>query len=141
MAINIHVAGCNGCRYHEFPYEAKPPITGSKNKIFKSVDDVNEVIQELINEAKFYNWKGKKFDVATSVAKQLPFFCCSNNVINKEYQRIIQRYVYCNETKTPAYNGDYGQQPSRWVAQYFILKNAFAYQEKTLIEKKNGSRR
>ena len=141
MAINIHLGSCNGCRFHNFPYEAKPPINRSGNKLFKSVEDINEVIQELINEAKYYNEKGKKFDVATSVAKQLPFFCCSNYVINKEYQRDIQRYIYCNETGTLAYNGSYGEQRSLWIQKYFILKNAFAYQDKNLIEKKNGSSR
>jgi hypothetical protein len=141
LAINIHLGVCSGCRFHNFPYEAKPPINGSKNKLFKSVEDVKESIKELINEVKYFNEKGKKFDVATNVAKQLPFFCCSNYVINKEYQRDIQRYIYCNETKIPAYNRDYGNQPFKWVQKYFILKNAFANQEKNLIEKNNASSR
>ena len=55
-----------------------------------------------------YNKQGKSFDTAISVAKQLPFFVCSNLIMNKEYQKAIEKYVYCSETSTPAYKGDYG---------------------------------
>ena len=40
--------------------------------------DVYDVIRILIEEVEEMNQKGKKFDVAVSVAKQLPFFVCVN---------------------------------------------------------------
>ena len=87
-----------------------------------------------------YNKQGKKFDTASSVAKQLPFFCCSNLLMKREYQKAIEKYVYCSETSTPAYKGDYGDQPHKWIQMYFILKQAFAIQQKQQIDKaKNGS--
>ena len=89
---------------------------------------------QLINEAEEWNKKGKNFDVALSVTKQLPFFCCPNQVLSKESQKAIQRYVYCNETGTQAYSGSYGEQPHKWLQQYFILKQAFAQKEKAQID-------
>ena len=125
---------CNGCEYHEFPSQATPPISGQGKKSFKTKDDVNAIIGQLINEAEEWNKKGKNFDVALSVTKQLPFFCCPNQVLSKESQKAIQRYVYCNETGTQAYSGSYGEQPHKWLQQYFILKQAFAQKEKAQID-------
>ena len=133
--MNVHLSSvCNGCNYHEFPYKATPPISGSREKLFKSKDDVNEVIGLLINEAEEWNEKGKNFDIGLSVTMQLPFFSCSNLILSKENQKAIQRYVYCNETGTQAYNGAYGEQPYKWLQQYFILKQAFAQKEKAQID-------
>ena len=135
MAINVHLSTvCNGCNYHEFPYQATPPISGQGSKTFKSKDDIDNVIEQLINEAEEWNKRGKSFDVALSVAKQLPFFCCPNKILNAEDQKVIQRYIYCNETGTQAYNGSYGDQPYKWLQQYFILKQAFAQKEKAQID-------
>ena len=133
--MNIHISSvCNGCLYHEFPYNATPPIAKSGEKYFNSMDDVYEIIGLLINEAEEWNKQGKNFDVALSVTKQLPFFCCPNLILNKENQKSIQRYVYCNETGTQAYNGSYGDQPHKWLQQYFVLKQAFAQKEKAQID-------
>ena len=132
---------CNGCKYHNgFPYKARPPLAKASEQVFESEDDVYDVIRILIEEVEEMNQKGKKFDVAVSVAKQLPFFVCVNLLMKKEYQKAIEKYVFCNETSTPAYKGDYGDQPFKWVQMYFILKQAFALQQKQQIDKaKNGS--
>ena len=52
-----------------------------------------------------------------------------------DYQKAIERYVFCNETSTQAYSGAYGQQPYRWLQMYFIIKQAFALKEQELINK------
>ena len=140
--MNVHLSSiCNGCKYHEFPYQATPPISGRGEKLFKSKDDVDEIIGLLVDETKQWNNEGKNFDIALSVSKQLPFFCCPNSVLTKDYQKSIQRYIYCNETGTQAYNGSYGEQPSRWVQEYFVIKQAFAQKEKAQIDgrRKNKS--
>ena len=135
MAINVHLSTvCNGCNYHEFPYQATPPISGQGSKTFKSKDDIDNVIEQLINEAEEWNKRGKSFDVALSVAKQLPFFCCPNKILNTEDQKVIQRYIYCKEFGVPAYPGAYGEQPGRWVEKSFVIKNALAKIEKDLID-------
>ena len=140
--MNVHSSLiCEDCRFHTFPYKANPPISGYGEKLFESKEDVNDIIGLLIDEAKEWNNRGKNFDIALSVSKQLPFFCCPNSVLTKDYQKSIQRYIYCNETGTQAYNGSYGEQPSRWVQEYFVIKQAFAQKEKAQIDgrRKNKS--
>ena len=83
------------------------------------------------------NKKGNEFDVAKSVNSQIPFFACRNKILNKEYQKDIQRYIYCKEFGVPAYKGAYGDQPSKWIEKSFVIKNALAKKEKDLID---GSR-
>ena len=140
--MNVHLTQvCNDCRFHEFPYKAKPPISGYGEQVFECKEDVYDIIQLLIDECKEWNQKGKEFDISKSVSKQLAFFSCPNIVLEKEYQKDIQRYVYCNETGTQAYSGSFGEQPSRWLAKYFILKQAFAQKQKVEIDgrRKNKS--
>ena len=128
--MNVHLTQvCEGCRFHEFPYKAVPPISGYGEQVFESEKDVYDIIQLLIDECREWNQKGKTFDIATSVSKQLAFFSCSNIILDKEFQKDIQRYVFCNETGTQAYSGSFGEQPSRWLAKYFILKQAFAQKQ------------
>ena len=135
---------CNGCNYHEFPYRATPPIDNLRETEFNSIEDVNKIILKLIEETNEWNLKGKSFNVAMSVAKQLPFFCCPNKVLRADFQQAIERYVFCNETSTQAYSGAYGEQPYRWIQMYFTIKKAFAYKEQEQIKKNqinNGSSR
>ena len=133
--MNVHLTQvCEDCKFHEFPYKAVPPISGHDEQVFECEDDVYDIIQLLIDECKEWNQKGKTFDIATSVSKQLAFFSCSNIVLNKEFQKDIQRYVFCNETGTPAYSGSFGEQPTKWLQKYFILKQAFAQKEKAQID-------
>ena len=133
--MNVHLTQvCEGCRFHEFPYKAKPPISGYGEQVFECKEDIYDVIQLLIDECKGWNQKGKTFDIAASVSKQLAFFSCSNIILGKEFQKDIQRYVFCNETGTPAYSGSFGEQPTKWLQKYFILKQAFAQKEKAQID-------
>ena len=133
--MNVHLTQvCEGCRFHEFPYKAKPPISGYGEQVFECKEDIYDVIQLLIDECKGWNQKGKTFDISMSVSKQLAFFSCSNIILNKEFQKDIQRYVFCNETGTPAYSGSFGEQPTKWLQKYFILKQAFAQKEKAQID-------
>ena len=43
-------------------------------RTFKNDDDVWEIIDLLIAEAKEFNEQGKEFDIAKSINAQLPFF-------------------------------------------------------------------
>ena len=65
-------------------------------------------------------------DPILDVFYQLPYFCCPNIILDKEIQEDIQRYVYCEDTKTQPYPGNYGDVPAKWMSIHFILKNAMA---------------
>lgn len=106
-----------------------------ETRTFNGVDEVWDVIDLLIEEVLEVNESGNKFDVSKSVNAQIPFFTCPNHLIEKEIQRDIQRYVYCTETSTPAYSGDFGKQPAIWVDRYFAIKQAFAKREQSQIQK------
>ena len=106
---------------------------------FESEEDVWEIIDLLIEEAKEFNEKGKSFDVAKSVNAQLPFFCCKNVIHDREIQKDIERYVYSEQFGIPPYPGSYGEQPAKWVDRAFIIKNALAKKQKDQIE--DGTRK
>ncbi len=103
-------------------------------RIFKCAEDVWEVIDLLINEAKEYNEKGKAFDIGKSVNAQLPFFCCRNIIQSKELQKDVERYIYSEQFGIPPYNGSYGEQPAKWVDKAFIIKNTLAKKQKDQID-------
>lgn len=124
--MNVHLGKCSGCNFHQFPYKAKPPVKNAELIQFNSIKDVKNVVKELINEVKFWNEKGKSFDIAQSIAKQLPFFCCSNSFLSHDLQKTISKYIYCQETGVQAYAGAYNEQPYRWVQEYFVIKEALA---------------
>ena len=129
---------CGGCPYHNFPYEADVPIliNGKRiKKVFACKDDVWKIVDLLIEEVHINNQGGNEFDISQSINAQLPFFTCKNIVIDKEIQRDIKRYVYCKDLGVSPYSGNFGEQPSRWVNKYFIIKKAFAKLEKDTINK------
>ena len=99
------------------------------------MEDVWDVVDLLIKEIYENNQKGKEFDVAQSINAQLPFFTCRNIMLDNSIQRDIQRYIYCNETSVPPYSGGFDNQPALWLERYFIIKNALAKRDNTLIEK------
>ena len=101
---------------------------------FESINDVWKVIDILADEVHQNNESGKKFDVASSIAAQIPFFACYNVFIDKEIQKDIQRYIYCTQTGVSPYKGDYGDQPALWVDRFFIIKGAIAKNEKRIID-------
>ena len=121
---------CGGCPYCEFPYEAQLPVkseNGYEKRNFKTQDDVWAVIDLIAQETRSFNEeKGKEFDVVKSIVSQIPFFTCFNHIIDKKYLKLLNKYLYCTETGTPAHSGDYGDQPARWVQYFFIIKNAMA---------------
>ena len=95
-----------------------------EKRTFNSKDDVWDVINLIIEETEEMNEMGKSFDVAKSIDSQLPFFTCKNVISNRTYHKDIERYIYCENFKTPAYPGSYGEQPSRWVQKTYIIKKA-----------------
>jgi len=70
---------------------------------------------------------------------QLPYFVCQNHFLDDNSQKDISKYIYCEETKTPAYIGSYGELPSIWKEKHFLIKAALAilYQEKKAELKEN----
>jgi len=118
--------------YHTYPYKAQIPvlIEGKyKTRTFTSKDDVWEVIDLIIAETKEENEKGSSFNIASSVMAQLPFFACSNVMMNQEAQKDISRFVYVRNFNVPAYNGSYGEQPKKWVEKSFLLNNLIERQK------------
>tara|TARA_R110001583_G_scaffold55380_6_gene168388 strand:- start:69 stop:488 length:420 start_codon:yes stop_codon:yes gene_type:complete len=130
---------CGGCPYCEFPYEAQLPVkseNGYETRNFKTQDDVWAVIDLIAQETKFFNEeKGKEFDVVKSIVSQIPFFTCFNHIRDEKYLKLLNKYLYCTETGTPAHSGDYGDQPARWVQYFFIIKNAMAKKMNNVKEK------
>jgi hypothetical protein len=112
-----------------------------KEVLVKNKDDIWSYIQLLKKESDEKKKQGSKFTTLNNIYEQLPFFCCSNNILEEKYQEDIAMYVYINETNTPAFDGSYSNTPSRWIDIYFIIKNALNIREKKLMEKKHGSRR
>ena len=126
--------------YHTYPYKAKIPvlIEGKyQQRTFISNKDVWSVIQLIINETKQENQKGSNFDVTHSVMTQLPFFACSNIIINTDAQKDISRYLYSKQFKISPYKGSYGEQPKKWIEKSFLLSNLIETQKAKAI--KNGS--
>ena len=118
--------------YHTYPYKAQIPvlIEGKyETRTFTSKDDVWGVIDLIIAETKEENEKGSSFNIASSVMAQLPFFACSNVMMNQEAQKDISRFVYVRNFNVPAYNGSYGEQPKKWVEKSFLLNNLIERQK------------
>ena len=125
--------------YHTYPYKAQIPvlIDGKyTTRMFTSNNDVNDVIELLIDEVKQNNKEGGNFNIAESVVKQLPFFACSNVLINSESQKDISRYIYSQQFGISPHKGTYGEQPHKWVEKSFIIKNVI--ERKKAEAMKNG---
>jgi len=101
-------------------------------KEFRSDEDVWAVIDLIIKETNAVNKEqGKSFDMANSVSAQIPFFACTNKVLNQQVQNDIARYVYCEKFKISAYDGSYGNQPYKWIQKASIIS-------KTVNKKQDG---
>ena len=72
---------------------------------------------------------GKSFDIAASVSQQLPFFSCTNIMLDKQAQKDISQYLYCKEFNTPPFEGYYGKQPYKWISKANIIKVAMSKRE------------
>ena len=105
--------GCGGCPYCDFPYEAQLPVkteNGYETREFRSQDDIWVVIDLIAQETKEFNE-------------------------DEKYMKLLNKYLYCTETGTPAHSGSYGEQPARWVQYFFIIKNAMAKKMNNVKEK------
>ena len=106
---------------------------------FKDEEDVWKIVDMIVEEAQMMNAKtNRKFDIVMSVASQIPFFACKNMFLDKFIQKDIKRYIYCKENSISPYPGSFDEQPYIWVEKYFIMKNAFAKLEKSMIDKKRS---
>lgn len=130
---------CGGCDYCNFPYEAQSPVrteNGYEIREFESENDVWAVIDLIAQETiDLNNKQNKSFDINKSIISQIPFFACFNHIRDKKYLKLLNQYVYCIETGTPAYGGSYGEQPARWVQYFFLIKNSLAKKEEQLRSK------
>ena len=116
---------CEGCRFHEYPYEAQIPVKINETyevRMFGSDDDVWDVIDLIIEETQEYNKEGRSFNIAGSVSAQLPFFACRNIMLNEKAQKDISRFMYSKEFGISPYKGSYGEQPKKWIEKSFLLK-------------------
>ena len=82
--------------------------------------------------------KGKSFDIANSIFKQLPFFACYNTIYDPDIQKDIQKYLYCKEYGVSPYSGSYKDQPYKWVNKSFMFRNVFAKKENNLIQREKS---
>ena len=82
-----------------------------------------------MRETEIENEKGKDFNIAESVMAQLPFFACTNIMLNKTSQKDISRFVYSTDFHISPYKGSYGDQPKKWVEKSFLIKNLMERQK------------
>ena len=111
--------------YHTYPYKARIPILIDgkyETRTFTSKEDVYAVIDLLIEEVHQRNKEGSSFNIAESVVRQLPFFTCTNVLLDKQAQKDISRYLYAENFGVQPYKGSYGEQPSKWVEKSFLIK-------------------
>ena len=139
VAFNVLNDGCGGCSYESYPYKAQVPVKiDGKYETweFKSNDDVFKVIDLIIEETKEFNeTSGKSFDISESVVSQMPFFACRNRLFDKDIQKDVQRYLYCEKFNVPPYEGGYNKQPCLWVEKAFLIRKYLAKLESREIKK------
>ena len=87
------------------------------------------MIKSLYEESKEYSEDSSEGQSILDVLYQLPYFCCNNTILNQEIQEDIQRYIYCEDTKTQPYPGVYGDVPGKWMSIHFIIKSAISISE------------
>jgi len=114
---------CEGCNYHNFPYEARLPISSSKGypiQKFNSLDDVKSYIPSLVNEAVEYGCP----DVNYAVYNQLGTFSCTSLFLNNYSQKDIGKYLFCKDFNIPPSDGSYESQPYKTLQKFNIIKSA-----------------
>ena len=147
IAFNVLNDGCGGCHYESYPYKAQIPIKVNgkyQTHEFKSDKDVWKVVDLLIEDTIESNQNSENnFNIIDSVAAQISFFACKNVFIDKEVQKDIQRYLYCDQFSVSPYKGDYGEQPCLWVEKVFLIRKYFAKLESQQINKakEDGTRK
>ena len=106
-----------------------------ETRTFESKDDVWDVVDLIIEETKNFNdEEGKDFDISTSVVSQIPFFACPNVLFDRDIQKDVERYIYCEKFKVPPYKGSYGDQPQKWVNRSFAIRSGIAKKEKRELD-------
>ena len=55
-------------------------------------------------------------------------------MFDKEFQKDIERYVYCENFGVSPYRGSYGEQPSKWTQKSYIIKKALNKIQNKAIE-------
>ena len=146
LGLNVLIdQNCEGkdCRNHEFPYEINSIISDDKRKIikFNNINDVWDYTKLLCHESEKHQKKGGSFSTLNNIWEQLPFFVCTNNIIDEKAQKDISRYTYSTDTNTPPYAGSYGDIPHIWVQKYYIIKQAMMLRNQKLREKaKDGNK-
>ena len=147
VAFNVLNEGCGGCQYETYPYKAQLPVrVNGKYPTweFKSDEDVLKVVDLIVEETIEFNLNNNKdFDISNSVYNQLPFFGCRNILYDRELQKDIQRYIYCEKFNISPYKGDYGKQPCLWVEKSFLIRKYMAKLESKQLDKvkKDGTRK
>ena len=123
--------------YHEYPYKARIPILIEgkyETRTFASNDEVWNVIRLLIDETEENIKEGSNLHIAESVMAQLPFFACSNIIMDVEAQKDISRFMYARQFKISPHKGSYGEQPKKWVEKSFLLSNLIERQKAKAIK-------
>ena len=118
--------------YHEYPYKAQIPILIDgkyETRIFTLDDEVWDIIRLLIDETKQHIKEGSNLHIAESVMAQLPFFACSNMIMDVEAQKDIARFMYSRQFNISPYQGSYGDQPKIWVEKSFLLNHLIERQK------------
>ena len=118
--------------YHEYPYKAQIPILIDGNyetRTLSSDDEVCDIIRLLIDETQEHINEGSNLHIAESVMAQLPFFTCTNMVMDHQSQQDIARFMYARQFKISPYSGSYGEQPKKWVEKSFLLNNLIERQK------------
>ena len=146
LGLNVIIdQNCEGknCYWHEFPYEINSIISDDKRKIikFNNINDVWDYTKLLRRESEKHQKKGSSFSTLNNIWEQLPFFVCTNNIIDEKAQKDISRYTYSTDTNTPPYSGSYGDTPHIWIQKYYIIKQAMMVRDQKLREKaKDGNK-
>ena len=146
LGLNVLIdqsCGGDNCRNHEFPYEINSIISNDKRKLikFNNINDVWDYTKLLRRESEKHQKKGSSFSTLNNIWEQLPFFVCTNNIIDEKAQKDISRYTYSTDTNTPPYSGSYGDMPHIWLQKYYIIKQAMMLRDQKLREKaKDGNK-
>ena len=102
------------------------------------MDDVWYVIGLLKEELKEHNATVKRnLHYIKLLNPTLPFFACPNHFLDKEYQRDIQRYIYCKKMGVPPFEGSFGKHPKKWIDKCNVVEKMLNYIQSEQYNKVN----
>ena len=127
-------------------FRKEQPQMGLPEEIFHFVSRSTPIVNVdlLIKDTIESNQNSENnFNIIDSVVAQISFFACKNIFIDKEVQKDIQSYLYCDQFSVSPYKGDYGEQPCLWVEKVFLIRKYFAKLESQQINKakEDGTRK